>query len=384
MPRERYYVPALDGLRFFAFLLVFFHHAAPNVLPDSNAPQDWQYWWHALVMGGAFGVPIFFALSGYLLTTLLQKELKETGRIDIRAFYMRRVLRIWPLYFLVVLIDGIGYPLFTHTPIHPEHLLGLVTFTANFQLLSPRSTLSMPLMILWSVCIEEQFYLVWPWLNAKLSPLSIRLSAWLMALAAIGFRTGAAGAGWWWSGAWFHTLGHLDAIGFGALAAMELGTFKLKPLERSLLTAGMFATVVVIGGMAPISGINGPIPLLPALLYTAVAAAAAIGVWALASSPKRYEGILALPTFAYLGRISYGLYALHTLVIAVLAFNQKLSWIVVMAVQLAATILIASLVYFGFEKPFLNLKARFQAIPSGFGTLEGAAQDARPSPISGI
>ena len=373
MARERYYVPALDGLRFFAFLLVFFHHAAPNTLPDPKTPPDWQYWWHALVMGGAFGVPIFFALSGYLLTTLLQKEREATGKIDIRAFYLRRILRIWPLYFLVVLVDGVLYPLLNHQPIEPMHLLGLATFTANFQLLPAQSTLSMPLMILWSVCIEEQFYLVWPWLNARLSPLSLRVSAWLMALAAIGFRAGAAGAGWWWSGTWFHTLGHLDAIGFGALAALELGSIKLKPLERSLIVAGMFAAVIVIGGMAPLSGINTPTPLLPALLYTVVAAVAALGVWALATSPKRYDGIFAWPTFVWLGRISYGLYALHTLVLAVLSLKNGLGFPAAMAIQLAVSVLVATGVFVCFESPFLRLKARYQAVPSGFGKQEEVA-----------
>lgn len=367
MARERYYVPALDGLRFFAFLLVFFHHAAPNRLPDPQAPPDWQYWWHALVMGGAFGVPIFFALSGYLLTTLLIREREATGSVDIRAFYMRRVLRIWPLYFAVVLLDGVLYPLLQGQRVDFSHLLGFATFTANFQLLNPRTTLGMPLMILWSVCIEEQFYLVWPWLVARLSPLSIRLSAWIMALAAIGFRAGAAGAGWWWSGAWFHTLGHLDAIGFGALAALEFGQFKLKPLERSLLVAGMFVVVVSIGGMAPLSGIDRPLPLTPALLYTFVAAASALGVWALATAPQRYNGPFAAPAFVWLGRISYGLYALHTFVLAVVKLPSSLPFPAVMAIQFCATVALAAASFFLLEQPFLRLKKRFQAIPSGFG-----------------
>lgn len=367
MARERYYVPALDGLRFFAFLLVFFHHAAPNQLPDPQAPPDWRYWWHALVMGGAFGVPIFFALSGYLLTTLLQREREESGRIDVKAFYIRRILRIWPLYFLVVLLDGVLFPILHHQAVNPVHLLGFATFTANFQLLQPRATLSMPLMILWSVCIEEQFYLVWPWLNARLSPIFLRVSAWLMALAAIGFRAGAAGAGWWWAGAWFHTLGHLDAIGFGALAALELNHLKLKPLERGLIVAGMFAAVVVIGGMAPISGIETPITLLPALLYTVVAAASALGVWALATTPKRYAGMFAQPAFVWLGRISYGLYALHTLVLALWPPAANLPFLLVMATQLLVTVIVAAVVFYTLEQPFLRMKKRFQTIPSGFG-----------------
>ena len=105
----RYYRPELDILRFFAFMLVFVSHTTPT---------DSEYWanlpifgplatlFNAAALGGAFGVDLFFALSSFLITTLLLKEREAEGRIDVGAFYLRRLLRIWPLYFAFLLLKG--------------------------------------------------------------------------------------------------------------------------------------------------------------------------------------------------------------------------------------------------------------------------------------
>src|SRR5258705_826029 len=91
MTAARFYVPQLDGLRFFAFLVVFIAHVGAQ----SAAPP----WLGAILPAGGFGVDLFFVLSSFLITTLLQREQGTQGRIDVRAFWMRRILRIWPLYF---------------------------------------------------------------------------------------------------------------------------------------------------------------------------------------------------------------------------------------------------------------------------------------------
>jgi len=91
---RRFYLPELDVLRFFAFFGVFFCHIPPYApLQGPLVP---------LYTSGAFGVDLFFTLSGYLLTSLLLRERDQTGDIDPKAFYVRRTLRIWPLYYFSI------------------------------------------------------------------------------------------------------------------------------------------------------------------------------------------------------------------------------------------------------------------------------------------
>ena len=104
-PAERIYFPELDGLRFIAFMMVYlFHGGVPQGivarLIGSRAAA-------ALRENGGFGVQLFFILSGYLIATLLLREEARYGRIDLRAFWVRRILRIWPLYYLILVI-GFG------------------------------------------------------------------------------------------------------------------------------------------------------------------------------------------------------------------------------------------------------------------------------------
>src|SRR6202034_4536316 len=93
----------LDGLRFYAFLGVFIYHTLPSqVLFYRRLHLPLAGVWAAIAKAGASGVDLFFALSAFLITSLLLRERQETGGISLRLFYTRRILRIWPLYFLVV------------------------------------------------------------------------------------------------------------------------------------------------------------------------------------------------------------------------------------------------------------------------------------------
>ena len=116
--QPRFYRPELDGLRFYAFLGVFVCHALPNeakFYSGMHLPMPWL--WAAVVRSGAAGVDLFFVLSAFLITSLLLRERQETGKISLRLFYIRRILRIWPLYFLVVVL-GV---MLAHTPPGTKH-----------------------------------------------------------------------------------------------------------------------------------------------------------------------------------------------------------------------------------------------------------------------
>ena len=97
-----FYIPQLDGLRFLAFLAVFVAHAtnANGELPTGSVEWYHAEWWgRSALLAGNLGVALFFVLSSYLITSLLVREEDATGRIDVPAFWVRRILRIWPLYF---------------------------------------------------------------------------------------------------------------------------------------------------------------------------------------------------------------------------------------------------------------------------------------------
>ena len=139
--QPRFYRPELDGLRFYAFLGVFVCHTLPNeatFYSSLHLPMPWV--WAAVVRSGAAGVDLFFVLSAFLITSLLLREREETGKISLRLFYIRRILRIWPLYFLVV---GLGVVL-AHTVPDRSHfwyydpglpwqyVAGYIFFVANW------------------------------------------------------------------------------------------------------------------------------------------------------------------------------------------------------------------------------------------------------------
>src|ERR1700722_15321252 len=159
---ESFYRPGLDILRALAFLLVFVAH---GLVTELDKPTQLG----AIGRAGEFGVCVFFFLSSYLITELLLREKRETSTIHIPAFYVRRILRIWPLYFAMI---GVGwlYGLFS-----PTHTVTLAWGAALMLLFTNWYTVGHGyppgfLFPLWSISLEEQFYLVWPWVVTYLSP----------------------------------------------------------------------------------------------------------------------------------------------------------------------------------------------------------------------
>ena len=156
----------LDGLRFFCFLSVFFYHSFHT--ESIEVKNNWLY--HLIkvdVFGnGNLGVNFFFVLSGFLITYLLIQEKITNVNINIKNFYMRRVLRIWPLFYFCVFFGFVIFPylklIFSQTPNESANLWYYLFFGNNFDVISNGQPDSSVLAVLWSLAIEEQFYLVWP------------------------------------------------------------------------------------------------------------------------------------------------------------------------------------------------------------------------------
>lgn len=161
-------LPSLDGLRAISIVLVLVGHLAGSR--------------HFLAMAtvakagdlGNLGVRVFFVISGFLITGLLAAEREKTGGVDLRAFYIRRALRIFPAFFVflfaAVWLSRIGF-----ATVNRGDVLHAITYTANYR----GSTSTFSLRHLWSLAVEEQFYLIWPLTFAGLS-----LAAGRRALAA--------------------------------------------------------------------------------------------------------------------------------------------------------------------------------------------------------
>ena len=167
-----FYKPELDILRFFAFLGVFLVHSMEGYSIDFMVHHHIPLWaaksGSSIVFAGMYGVDLFFVLSAYLITALLLREKDARGDLNVEAFYLRRILRIWPLYYLFIALAALIPFLNPHHYFSMRYVLPFVFLMGNwsFIIFGIQKTVAMPL---WSISVEEQFYLFWPPLVARLS-----------------------------------------------------------------------------------------------------------------------------------------------------------------------------------------------------------------------
>jgi len=167
---RRFYHPELDVLRFAAFLTVFISHAFPQ-RPDFYVAHGFSSPVASLAAGvvhsGQFGVSLFFLLSSFLITTLLLREQAATGRLDLWSFYIRRTLRIWPLYFFFLALGFWVLPAWGWPRIPNIHKASFSLFLGNWSIVlfqrgwHPAFPTNTAISLLWSVSVEEQFYVSW-------------------------------------------------------------------------------------------------------------------------------------------------------------------------------------------------------------------------------
>lgn len=372
-----FYLPALDGLRFIAFFMVFLRHGLPRVEPTSTI----RLWYDTVIQAGAYGVPLFFALSAYLITTLLLKEKARTNDISVPAFYLRRILRIWPLfYFMLFLGLGVnalfGYlaaqhpganPPWDFAPVSGWMIFRFATFNANFAC-AGGAIYPISIGILWSVCVEEQFYLTWPWVNKFFNKRGLGIIAVLMILTGIAFRVSCVLRGLGPESVWFSAFSNLDCFGFGTLAALYGGWVKPKPLLRTILIVGGFLGILLTARYCSVFDLRPTItvlhlPMRSAPGFTITAFLAAFIVLLIGNSDQKM--LLAKRPWNSLGQISYGLYVYHALVLTVMPHLMPTGTRVEKIVGLFVTIGVASLSYRFLEQPFLRLRHKFQIVKSG-------------------
>lgn len=345
----RLYRPELDALRFFAFLCVFASHILPSKavflrlhIPGFEVLQS-------IFSCGMYGVPLFFLLSAFLITSLLLLERNATGDVNLSAFYIRRILRIWPLYFLVI-----GIAAFFGLP--RIYILGYSLLIGNWVIIRYGWPVSFA-VALWSISIEEQFYLLWPCFAKWCSRKSLLSTAAVLVLTANVARIVLRHVPD--TQLWPNTLAHLDSLGFGILCALLL---QGPPIVRLPWRAFAFAS-----GSALWIAANH-YRLIESPLY-ALFGYPLISVGAMLIFFAFYGARCDRPLLSYLGKISYGLYIWHAPVITVLidkvdAHTTIRSILLQRVLALAVSIGLAALSYRLVESPFLKLKRRFTVIAS--------------------
>ena len=347
------YFPTLDGLRFFAFVLVLIHH-----LPVPANPLL-----HMLHEQGWVGVHIFLFLSAYLLTAILSAELQASGRISVIKFYIRRALRIWPLYFAFCI--GIFALFFLRNRhLEPEwfRFLGQLFFVDNviagFRDYNP----IVFTRHLWTISLEEQFYLFLPLALTGMLASRKRLVAGVLALWLVFLGVRIAMVAWdaphpmiWTS------VFSADSLLLGTLlGALRPGPSRSVVLRIALLVGGLVA--LFSGVFLPPVYVAGWHQVLH---YTVIAGGAAGLTLAALNEPAL--AFLAARPLRYLGKISYGLYVFH--LIGIEAARRATAvmgsdWWLQAAVASAVTLLLAVASYELFERHFLKLKHRFETVRS--------------------
>ena len=365
-PRQGFYLPSLDVLRFGAFLMVFVSHsmlddqALPNIMKAAHLSPFLIRCVNKLGLCGNFGVDVFFCLSAYLIIEILLREQRRTGTVNIGNFYKRRILRIWPLYFAFLLFIWWIAPLFLageHTPTLEK--FGFLFFAGNWVFVfgSTRSAC----IILWSVSIEEQFYLICPWVLRRFARRLDVVCAGLL-LMATSYRLILVLSRARYGIFWASTFSRVDAIACGALVAFMLKG-RIPDLSRLARAALLIASAVVMVAAVSFGSSFGRPALLTYPLVAASCAGFLVAFLHFQCPPATFIG----RALVHLGRISYGLYVFHAFALHLCTQRIHISgqfqeWLLRSSAAFLLTVVLAMLSYRYLEMPFLRLKDRFSFV----------------------
>jgi peptidoglycan/LPS O-acetylase OafA/YrhL len=375
------HIAPLDGIRGLAVLLVFFHHSISAASLAVTMPVEKLL--VSFIGAGWIGVDIFFALSGFLITGIL---LDSKGNTDyFLNFYARRTLRIFPLYYLfLALVFVVFAPLVEHlyAP-NPSFLLleqsqwWFWSYLQNWHFVKLGTGSTVPVTHLWSLAVEEQFYLVWPFVVFLCST---RRVIWISAAICVAsplLRLMLLRAGWTDTSVYMATVTRMDALVVGALLAAWLRSQPM-PSPKQALIALMG---ILVGGGAITTLIDHGLRRNGAALQTiglSVISVSATLLILLAVSKDAKSGlhrILTIKFFRQSGKYSYAIYIFHPPILwglaAVLRSHKRLlvpgthllsiGYIGFVACALLCTYAVSLLSWELYEQHFLSLKRYFVA-----------------------
>ncbi len=382
---SKVFFPSLNGLRFIAAFVVIIHHLEQIKLFFGLTSLFNK--WHFIKIVGELGVTLFFTLSGFLITYLLLVEKERFGTVFVKAFYIRRVLRIWPLYYLIIILGLFVLPHISYfdIPIYTEGIhykFGTKIFF--YGILFPNIVYNlydyMPYIAQsWSIGIEEQFYLIWPWM-VKLSRrylvvlVSIVFSILLITNILYSFADHSTDISQAplrikiiTSAYKFFSLLRISCMAIGGIGAYFLFNLNMKVLRPLFLPITQVLTLV---GVILLMLLGIEVPFANHEFY---AIFFIVLILNLAANPNSLFN-LEYKWLDYLGKISYSIYMWHGIAImfglhAARFFNPNLDdWFsntIYYSVTFFLTLMISAASYEWFEMQFLRFKHLFAKIQSG-------------------
>lgn len=374
MKGGKVYFDNLDALRFVAFLFIFLGHGLDTDSAVVRGTEAYGWARHYIYILGTTGFSFAFVLSSYVNTWVILEERAGAGRFSPWRYYVRRALRIWPLYFAMLLLGFVVLPTVMAWMGEPYEEVGnpwyFLLFVGNFHLINVGFPHSPIISVLWSVSVEEQFYIFWPFLLM----LFRGVERWLMGLLLLVFALTTIYYFDTDVKLWFHTLFLLSDICIGAVFAFI--SFNRGRWFDRLTGLGRPA---IIGVYALFAGClffyrdifqNAAWASAGFLIFEKLLFASMLGLFIFeqnfsANSVVKFGRWRWL---TYLGTISYGLFCLHE--IGLLVGNRLLRWVglehdvtaFLLVKPLVAFLLILPLAHWSwhnFEKPFLRLKQYF-------------------------
>ena len=351
------YYKGLNGIRALAALSVLISHiitGANYIYPQLEIDE---------LDIANYGVTMFFTLSGFLISSLLLMENKKSGTIKLKDFYIRRILRIWPIYYLYIIISAVCLYLFLDTSIIQAELLYYLTFFANVPFIL--GTGLMAISHLWSIGVEEQFYIFWPWLFLNTKKILTKLFVFVLAfyllkvLALVLFKYTESDI--------FYTIlkvNRFDCMGIGGIGAV-LYHQKSKMVEFFTSKTAQWIVLVSLVVM-----------LLEEFRFSMLIdhqLVALITLSLILSNITLKRPLINLENkfFIFIGKLSYGIYVYHKLIVLLLVplvkllpFPNALKLASLAILSLVLTISISYLSYNYFEKIFLKLKSKYATIKS--------------------
>jgi peptidoglycan/LPS O-acetylase OafA/YrhL len=363
---KREHFQSIDALRFFAFLKVYLLH----IPLDTKFPN-----FSLIKSGGGIGVSFFFVLSGFLISYLLFLEKANANRIDLLNFYKRRAFRIWPLFFLMVILVFL-------LPFDLKQDLGLhmvgggydfdwrfsFTFLENYKMIAidqfPKTT---PLSVFWSLCIEEHFYIVWGILFFFLSSKNvIRMLLFSVVIAWIS----RAYESYYSTNLIIETndlFTNLDYFSCGGILAYVF-VFNKVQLNLLLLKIGKWNLKLCLLGLTLLLIFHNqliPEPTKFSFIFKPSIIAAVFTLIICIFISAESGIVIKSKLLNYLGVRSYGLYVFHIIAIHMLyqyyllhhiKIDTSLSLIIFMLISFSITVLVTMFSYRYFEKPILRLR----------------------------
>jgi peptidoglycan/LPS O-acetylase OafA/YrhL len=339
-------IPQLDGLRAVAVTCVMAFHFIP--------------WVDRYATLGSIGVRLFFVLSGFLITRILLADRARDAGAALRSFYIRRSLRIFPVFYLVLAIAwamNIG-PVRSTIGWHLSYLTNVYLFD--------RGSWHGSISHLWSLAVEEQFYLVWPWLIVLVaerwlpSMITVMICMSPVTRLLIGGPMNSV-----------LPTSCLDALGAGALLAFPAA-------RKTMMSVGARAGVPLLAAMLVLRGAGFSSAPYEVALDLGVSLSAA---WLVGAVATPVAGMRAMPLartpLVYLGTISYGVYLVHGFMPYILGRYipgfVDLGWPIRFLALTGATVAAASASWHGFEAPILALKRRWSPPAPALDTATRAA-----------